>query len=68
MSFVLDEVVVEGNLAIVRTSSLGDLKILENGAAIKGATHRELFVMKKINSEWKIASYMFNTTAPAAAH
>ena len=62
MDFALDEITVEGNFAIVRTSSLGDLKILANDVAIKGATHRELFVMKQINNEWKIARYMFNTT------
>ncbi len=64
MGFTIDELIIENNMAIVRTSSLGDVKIVANGAIIEGARHRELFVMQKLNDEWKIARYMFNTTAP----
>lgn len=65
MGFTIDEITIENNFAIVRTSSLGNLKILANNMIIEGAKHRELFVMQKINGDWKIARYMFNTTAPA---
>ena len=67
MAHTIDELTVEGNFAIVRTSSLGNVKILADDVIIEGATHRELFVMQKQNNEWKIARYMFNTVA-AVSH
>jgi len=60
MGYTIDELSIEADVAIVRTSSLGNMKILANDVVIEGATHRELFVMKKENSQWKIARYMFN--------
>jgi len=61
MDYTIDELSIEADVAIVRTSSLGNMKILANNLVIEGATHRELFVMKKENNQWKIARYMFNS-------
>ena len=61
IEFVIEEIVVEGNMAYAVTSSSGTVKIHENGAVAPEA-NRELFVFEKINEDWKIARYMFNKT------
>lgn len=67
MGFTIDEMTLAGDWAIVRTSSLGTLKVLANNQIIEGAKHREFFVMQKTEGGWKIARYMFNT-AEAVKH
>jgi uncharacterized protein (TIGR02246 family) len=63
ISFFIEEIVVEGNMAFAVTSSKGTVKILANGVEAPEA-NRELFVFEKVNGEWKIARYMFNKTEP----
>lgn len=61
IEFFIEEIEVEGNMAFAVTSSKGTVKILANGVESPEA-NRELFVFEKVDSEWKIARYMFNKT------
>lgn len=61
VEFLIEEIVVEGNMAFALTSSNGTVKIHANGVEAPEA-NRELFVFEKVNGEWKIARYMFNKT------
>lgn len=61
LKFNIDEIVLNGDYGFVRTTS--------SGTALNKATNesgpeenRELFVVQKVNGEWKIARYMFNKT------
>lgn len=59
-----DDVVIDGDLAYVRTHS--DVKVTVLAANVtQPEQNRELFVFRKVNSAWKIARYMFNKL-PAA--
>ncbi|MBL1274632.1 MAG: nuclear transport factor 2 family protein [Ectothiorhodospiraceae bacterium] len=59
IKFHIDEIEYSGDYAFVRTTSDGEITIKANNMTIKNNS-RELFVMKKINDEWKIHRYMFN--------
>ncbi|NOY65992.1 MAG: DUF4440 domain-containing protein [Gammaproteobacteria bacterium] len=59
IAFHIDEIERHGDLAFVRTFSDGSIKLLKKNMDIKNHT-RELFVMKRINDDWKIYRYMFN--------
>lgn len=50
--------------AFARTNSAGTATILATGATSAEA-NQELFVLQKIDGEWKIARYCFCTTNPA---
>lgn len=63
IEFFIEEIEVEGNMAFAVTSSKGTVKILANGMEAPEA-NRELFVLEKVDGEWKIARYMFNKTQP----
>ena len=63
IEFYIEEIQVEGNMAFAVTSSKGTTLIHATGNTIPEA-NRELFVFEKVNSEWKIARYMFNKTEP----
>lgn len=63
IEFFIEEIEVEGNMAFAVTSSKGTTLIHATGDTIPEA-NRELFVFEKVNSEWKIARYMFNKTEP----
>ncbi len=63
IEFFIEEIQVEGNMAFAVTSSKGTTLIHATGDTIPEA-NRELFVFEKMNSEWKIARYMFNKTEP----
>ena len=63
IEFYIEEIQVEGNMAFAVTSSKGTTLIHATGDTIPEA-NRELFVFEKVNSEWKIARYMFNKTEP----
>ena len=63
IEFFIEEIQVEGNMAFAVTSSKGTTMIHATGDTIPEA-NRELFVFEKVNSEWKIARYMFNKTEP----
>ncbi len=49
--------------AFARTSSAGSTNIKATGKMIKEA-NQELFVLQKVNGDWKIARYCFCTVLP----
>lgn len=57
--FDIEEVVVKDDYAFARTQSRGKTLIHANGQTIEEA-NREIFILKKVNGEWKIDRYMFN--------
>jgi len=59
VNFHIDEIERHGDVAFVRTTSDGEIKLLEKNITIKNNS-RELFILKRTNSEWKIYRYMFN--------
>ena len=59
IEFYVDEIVVNGDYAFARTMSKGTTLIHANGQTV-AEENREIFVLQKINGQWKIARYMFN--------
>jgi len=59
LSFHVDEVVVSNNLAYVRSTSKGTIRLLKAKKVIPEG-NRELFIFKKENGSWKISRYLFN--------
>ena len=59
VNFHIDEIIRQGDLAFVRTTSDGKIKLLDKNITIKNNS-RELFFMKRIDGDWKIYRYMFN--------
>ena len=59
IEFFIDEIMVNGDYAFARTTSKGTTLIHANGQTIL-EENRELFVLQKINGQWKISRYMFN--------
>lgn len=59
IEFYIDEIVVNGDYAFARTTSKGTTLIHANGETV-AEENRELFVLQKINGQWKISRYMFN--------
>lgn len=49
---------MDGDLASVRTRATGACTIAATGAAVPLAA-RELFVLRRVDSVWKIARYVF---------
>jgi uncharacterized protein (TIGR02246 family) len=61
IEFSIDEIVLAGDYAFVRTTSKGTSLIHATGQTAT-EENRELFVLQKENGTWKIARYMFNKT------
>lgn len=61
INFTIDEVVVNGNTAFVRSTSKGTATVNANGQT-GPEENRELFVFQKVGGQWKIARYMYNKT------
>lgn len=59
IEFFIDEIIVNGDYAFARTTSKGTTLIHANGQTVP-EENRELFVLQKINGQWKISRYMFN--------
>ncbi len=59
IKFTIDEIVQSGNYAFARTISRGEVTILAEGVTAP-EENRELFVLQKLDGEWKITRYMFN--------
>jgi len=59
IEFFIDEIVINGDYAFARTTSKGTTLIHANGQTVP-EENRELFVLQKVNGEWKISRYMFN--------
>ncbi|MUL66302.1 hypothetical protein BOO86_17655 [Mycobacterium sp. CBMA 234] len=67
VAFTIHDVVVDGDLALATTSSEGQVTVLEPGITT-AEQNREVFVLNRIDGEWKIAHYMFNKAeAPVVA-
>jgi hypothetical protein len=62
----IDRVIEEGDLATAQTHTTGTLTMLEPDTTIE-LVSRELFVLRKTGSEWRIADYMFNHPERAAS-
>lgn len=54
------------NLAYVQTHSTGTITMLATGVVVP-VTSRELFVLRKIGTDWRVVAYMFNRPEPAIA-
>lgn len=59
IEFFIDEVVVNGDYAFARTTSKGTTLIHANGETVP-EENREIFVLQKVEGQWKISRYMFN--------
>ncbi|MBK9221815.1 MAG: SgcJ/EcaC family oxidoreductase [Saprospiraceae bacterium] len=59
IEFFIDDIVVNDDYAFARTTSKGTTLIHSNGQTIP-EENRELFVLQKVDGQWKIARYMFN--------
>jgi len=59
VEFNIDEIQHHGDIAFVRTTSDGEIKLLEKNVTIKNNS-RELFILKRTENKWKIYRYMFN--------
>jgi uncharacterized protein (TIGR02246 family) len=59
IEFSIDEIVLSGDYAFVRTTSKGTSLIHATGQTVT-EENRELFVLQKEKGTWKIARYMFN--------
>ena len=59
LTFNIDEIVIDGEYGYVRSHSSGTMLIHANGQTVP-ASYREIFVVKKVNGNWKIAWYEYN--------
>ncbi len=59
IEFYIDEIVVMGDFAFARTTSKGTTLIHATGQTVP-EENRELFVLQKVDGQWKISRYMFN--------
>lgn len=59
IEFFIDEIIVLGDYAFARTTSKGTTLIHANGQTVP-EENRELFVLQKMDEQWKISRYMFN--------
>lgn len=55
----IEEIVPSGDYAYAVTSSNGEITLLDKGTTVANKG-RELFVLRRVGGEWKIARYMFN--------
>lgn len=59
LQFSIDEIVLDGDWGFARSTSDGTASILADGTS-SPEVNRELWVVRKVNGEWKIAFYMYN--------
>jgi uncharacterized protein (TIGR02246 family) len=59
IEFFIDEIVVNGDYAFLRTTSKFNTLIHANGQTV-GQEDRALYVLQKTSGQWKISRYMFN--------
>jgi uncharacterized protein (TIGR02246 family) len=59
IAFFIDEIEVIGDYAFARTISKGSTLIHANGQTV-AEENRELFILQKVDGQWKISRYMFN--------
>lgn len=56
-----DEISIHGNVAVVRTTSVSNMFLIQEKQDIQSKV-REFFVLSKESQDWKISRYMFNRT------
>jgi uncharacterized protein (TIGR02246 family) len=61
IQYVIDEIIVIGDYAYVRTNSKVNTIIRASNEHLS-LENKELFVLRKHNGEWKISHYIFNNT------
>lgn len=59
IEFTIEEIEVSGDIAYAVTSSAGTTLVHATGETNPEA-NREIFALKKVGGDWKIARYMFN--------
>lgn len=59
LQFDIDEIVLDGDYGFVRSTSDGTATILADGTSAP-EVNRELWVVHKVDGQWKIAFYMYN--------
>ena len=59
IEFFIDEIEVNDDFAFARTTSKGTTLIHASGQTVP-EENRELFVLQKVEGQWKISRYMFN--------
>ncbi|MUM18875.1 DUF4440 domain-containing protein [Mycobacterium sp. CBMA271] len=62
VKFNIHEIAVAGEFAYAVTDSRGTVKVKSIDASVP-EENREVFILRKENSEWKIAHYLFNKPA-----
>jgi len=68
LELLIDEIIVSGDYAFLRSTSKGTVLIRATGETVP-SENRELFVLQKENGSWKIARYMFQRMGkPKSAH
>ena len=56
--FEFDEIVIRGDTAVARTRTSGANTVRATGEVVP-AHYRELFVLQRLEGDWKITQYMF---------
>ena len=59
LQFDIDEIVIDGDYGFVRSTSDGTATVLEDNSSAP-EVNRELWVVHKVDGQWKIAFYMYN--------
>jgi uncharacterized protein (TIGR02246 family) len=59
IQYIVDEVVINGDYAVVRTHSTGNNVVRASGENMP-VNNKELFVVHRDNGEWRITHYMGN--------
>jgi ketosteroid isomerase-like protein len=61
IDYVIDEIIIHGDYAYARTNSRVKTVVVASGDVI-ALDNKELFVVRKIDGQWKISHYIFNNT------
>ena len=59
LQFDIDEVVLDGDYGFVRSTSDGTATVLADNSSAP-EVNRELWIVHKVDGQWKIAFYMYN--------
>lgn len=59
LQFDIDEIVIDGDYGFVRSTSDGTATVLADSSSAP-EVNRELWVVHKVDGQWKIAFYMYN--------
>ena len=59
LQFDIDEVILDGDYGFVCSTSDGTATVLADNSAAS-EVNRELWIVHKVDGQWKIAFYMYN--------